>query len=69
MTRIEFENSVMQLAMESGLKVGVITKSLAAVQWRISQAKDRLAGDADIHQAAEYGKLFIDPDGRAPALL
>ena len=67
MTKIEFENSVVRLALESGLNLGTVLKALSEIQWRFMQAKDRLANEADVSKAAEFGKLIINQDDHAPA--
>ncbi len=67
MTKSEFKDSVIRLALESGLKLGEVTKALSEVQWNFSQAKDRLANEADVHKAVEIGELLNGRDDHAPA--
>lgn len=67
--RINFENSVTTLALESGLELGTVTKSLSSVLWRFTKAKENLADKADVRKAVEYAeqKLIIDQDDHVQA--
>ena len=67
MTKSEFKDSIIRLALESGLKLGEVTKALSEVQWKFSQAKDCLANEADVHKAVEIGELLNGRDDHAPA--
>ena len=67
--RIDFENRITKEALESGLELGTVIKSLSAVQYRFSKAKENLANKADVRKAVEYAEhnLFIYQDGHAQA--
>lgn len=65
--RIDFENCITRAALESGLELGTVIRSLSAVQYRFNLAKENLANKADVRKAEEYAerRLFIDQDGQA----
>lgn len=67
--RIDFENHITKAVLESELELGIVIRSLSAVQYRFNQAKENLANKADVRKAAEYAehKLFIGQDGRVQA--
>lgn len=67
--RINFENHITNVALESGLELGIVIKSLSAVQYRFNKARENLADKADVHKAVEYAErdLFIYQDGHAQA--
>ena len=68
--RIDFEDQITNVALESGLELGMVIKSLSAVQYRFKQAKENLANKADVRKVVEYAehKLFIGQDSHVQAI-
>lgn len=54
--RIEFENQITNIALESELELGQVVKSLGAVQYRFNSAKENLANKANVRKAVEYAE-------------
>lgn len=60
--RIDFENQITRVALESGLELGIVTNSLNSVCYKFKMAKENLANKADVRKAVEYAEhgLLID---------